>query len=53
LGGPTWPPKASALYEKGKSVSEKQMKQLEISYHKKLPKWNYTLSASKRESIFK
>lgn len=31
-------------YEKGKQVTNDQMKSIPISYHDKFPKWNYTLS---------
>jgi hypothetical protein len=34
----------SKLYEKGKRVTNEQMKSLPISCHDKFPKWNYTFS---------
>jgi len=39
----------SKLYEKGKRVSNDQMKSLPISCHDKFPKWNYTFSLWKWE----
>lgn len=35
------------IYQKGKRISDKQMKILPIEYHNKCPKWNYSFSAAK------
>lgn len=34
-------------YEKGQKVSDKEMKQLNLTAHESLPQWNYTLSPQK------
>lgn len=39
-------------YEKGKKISDHQMKSLPILFDDKFPKWNYTLLPSKCEVIF-
>ncbi len=39
-------------YEKGKKISDHQMKSLPILFDDKFPKWNYTLLPSKCEIVF-
>lgn len=40
-------------YEKGIKIPAKEMKKINIKYHSVLPEWNYTISPSESEVIFR
>ncbi len=40
-------------YEKGKKVSDDEMKQINIKYHDTLPEWNYTIYPSNSDFILR
>ena len=37
----------TTVYKKGMKIKDKQMKELNIEYHKIIPKWNYTIRPTK------